>query len=43
MRLFAFFIEILPLAGFFLGFQWGGIFMAAVISALLGVGLMAYA
>ena len=43
MRLFAFFMEILPLAGFFLGFQWGGIFMAAVISALLGVSLMAYA
>ena len=43
MRLTAFFIEILPLAGFFIGFEWGGIFAAAVVSSVLGVALMAVA
>ena len=43
MRLLAFFIEILPLAGFYLGFHWGGIFMAAMISSILGMGLMGFA
>ena len=41
MRLIAFFIEILPLAGFFIGFELGGIFTAAVVSSILGVTLMA--
>ena len=43
MRLTAFFIEILPLAGFFIGFEMGGIFTAAVVSSAFGVFLMAYA
>ena len=32
MRLGAFFFEIMPLAGFFIGFQYYGLFIAAVIS-----------
>ena len=43
MRLMAFFIEILPLAGFFIGFELGGIFTGAVVSSVLGVALMALA
>ena len=36
MKIFAFFIEILPLAGFFVGFHYYGIYIAAVISVALG-------
>ena len=43
MRLFAFFMEILPLAGFFIGFELGSIFIAAIVSSLLGAALMALA
>ena len=43
MRLMAFFMEILPLAGFFIGFELGGIFTGAVVSSVLGVALMALA
>ena len=43
MRLFAFFMEILPLAGFFIGFELGGIFVAAIVQNLLGAALMALA
>ena len=43
MRLMAFFIEILPLAGFFIGFELGGIFTGAVVSSVLGVALMVLA
>jgi intracellular septation protein A len=32
MRLGAFFFEIMPLAGFFIGFHYYGLFIAAVIS-----------
>ena len=32
MRLGAFFFEIMPLAGFFVGFHYHGLFIAAVIS-----------
>lgn len=35
MRLGAFFFEIMPLAGFFLGFHYFGLFVAAVISVVL--------
>ena len=37
MKIFAFFIEILPLAGFFIGFHYYGIYIAAVISVILGL------
>jgi intracellular septation protein len=35
MRLGAFFFEIMPLAGFFIGFHYYGLFVAAVISVVL--------
>ena len=37
MRLGAFFFEILPLAGFFVGFHYYGLLIAALISVLLGL------
>ena len=36
MKLGAFFFEILPLAGFFVGFHYFGLLLAAVISVVLG-------
>ena len=41
MRLVSFFLEILPLAGFFLGYEFYGLFAAAVISVVLGALVMA--
>ena len=40
MRLFSFFLEIMPLAGFFVGFELYGLFAAAMISLVLGVMVM---
>ena len=37
MKLVSFFMEILPLAGFFLGFELYGLFSAAIISVVLGL------
>ena len=37
MKLVSFFFELLPIAGFFLGFELYGLFFAAVISVVLGV------
>ena len=41
MKLVSFFLEILPLAGFFLGYEFLGLFAAAVISVGLGALVMA--
>ena len=41
MKLVSFFLEILPLAGFFLGYEFYGLFVAAVISVVLGALVMA--
>lgn len=43
MKLGAFFFEILPLAGFFVGFHYFGLLMAAVISVGLGAGVLVVA
>ncbi len=40
MKLASFFLEILPLAGFFLGYEFFGLFAAAVISVGLGALVM---
>ena len=40
MKLLSFFLEIMPLAGFFLGFELYGLFVAAIISLVLGVMVM---
>jgi intracellular septation protein len=40
MKLVSFFLEILPLAGFFLGYEFFGLFAAAVISVGLGALVM---
>ena len=40
MKLLSFFIEILPLAGFFVGFELYGLFSAAMISMALGALVM---
>ena len=40
MKLFSFFLEIMPLAGFFVGFELYGLFAAAMISLMLGVMVM---
>jgi|TARA_B110000444_G_C18800968_1_gene577439 intracellular septation protein len=37
MKIFAFFIEVFPLVGFFIGFHYYGIYIAAVISVFLGL------
>ena len=42
MRLGAFLFEIIPLAGFFIGFQYFGIFVAAVLSAVLAALVLAF-
>ncbi|MCE2518096.1 MAG: septation protein IspZ [Alphaproteobacteria bacterium] len=43
MRLFAFFMEILPLAAFFIGYEWHGLMVAAAASVVIGAGLMGFA
>ena len=40
MKLMSFFLEIMPLAGFFVGFELYGLFAAAMISVVLGVMVM---
>ena len=40
MKLGAFFIEILPLLAFFVGYQYFGLLMAAALSAALGAGVL---
>ena len=40
MRLFAFFIEILPLVSFFVIYEWAGLLAAAIVSSLLGLVLL---
>ena len=40
MKLLSFFLEIMPLAGFFVGFELYGLFAAATISVVLGVMVM---
>ena len=40
MKLLSFFLEIMPLAGFFVGFELYGLFAAAMISVVLGVMVM---
>jgi len=37
MRIFSFFLEVLPLAGFFVYFHFYGIYVAAVVSVILGL------
>ena len=43
MKLTAFFIEILPIASFFIGFELAGLYVAAVSSVVIGGALMGYA
>lgn len=43
MRLTAFFIEILPIASFFIGYEMAGLFVAATSSVVIGILLMGYA
>ena len=40
MKLLSFFLEIMPLAGFFVGFELYGLFSAAMISVVLGAMVM---
>ena len=40
MKLLSFFLEIMPLAGFFVAFELYGLFAAAMISVVLGVMVM---
>ena len=40
MKLLSFFLEIMPLAGFFVVFELYGLFAAAMISVMLGVMVM---
>ena len=42
MRLFAFFMEILPLAVFFISFEWAGLLVAATLSTGVGAVLLIY-
>ena len=41
MKLGLFFFEVLPLAGFFIGFQYAGLYIAAIISTVLAGIVMA--
>jgi len=43
MRLFAFFMEILPLVLFFIGYEWGGLFVAASLSSGAGMLMLLHA
>lgn len=43
MRLFAFFAEIIPLMTFFIGYELFGLIPAALLSVLVGAGVMAFA
>ena len=40
MKLLSFFLEIMPIAGFFVGFELYGLFVAAIISVVLGMMVM---
>ena len=40
MKLISFFMELLPIAGFFVGYEMYGLFFAAVISVVLGMLVM---
>lgn len=43
MKLTAFFIEILPIVSFFIGYEVAGLFVAASVSVAVGAGLMGFA